>query len=140
MSVLLNPYLSFRGQARAAGQFYQSVLGGELTVNTFKEFGMPADSAEADQVMHSQLTTPNGLTLMLSDTPAHMELTPGASIQISLSGDDEATLRGYWDRLSEGATVEVPLEKAPWGDIFGTLVDQFGINWMVDIHATPEPE
>ena len=133
MSVVLNPYLNFRGEARAAGEFYRSVLGGELTVSTFGEFGMPVEAGEADLVMHSQLTAPHGLTLMISDTPSHMEYSPGSNIAISLSGDDEATLRGYWDGLVEGGSVAMPLEKAPWGDSFGMCTDRYGINWMVNI-------
>ena len=133
MSVLLNPYLNFRGTAREAGEFYKSVFGGELTVSTFGDFGAPVEPAERDQVMHSQLVAPNGLTLMISDAPMHMEFTPGTNISVSLSGDDEAALRSYWNKLAEGATIGAPLEKAPWGDTFGQLVDRFGISWLVNI-------
>jgi len=135
MSVTLNPYLNWRGQARAAMEFYQSVLGGELTISTFGEAGMPVDPSEVDQVMHAQLVTENGLTLMGSDAPMHMEGTEGSAYSVSLSGDEEAALRGYWEGLSVGATIEQPLTTAPWGDTFGMLVDQYGINWMVNILA-----
>jgi uncharacterized glyoxalase superfamily protein PhnB len=65
-----------------------------------------------------------------------MEYTPGGSITVSLSGDDEGELRGYWDGLTEGGTVTMPLEKAPWGDSFGMLVDPFGVSWMINITGT----
>lgn len=133
----LNPYLSFRGTARQAMEFYQSVLGGDLTASTFGEFQMSDDPAEADNIMHAQLQTPAGFTLMGSDVPASMPFDSGASIRISLSGDDESELRGYWDGLSDGATIEVPLERAPWGDSFGMLADKFGIGWMVNIAGSP---
>lgn len=129
---LLNPYLSFRDTAREAITFYHSVFGGDLRIGTFGEFGM-GDASDADKVMHSQLTNPSGLTIMAADTPASMELSEGASIWISLSGDDEAALRGYWDKLAEGALIELPLDTAPWGDTFGQLVDKFGVHWLVDI-------
>lgn len=134
MGTLLNPYISFKDNARAAMEFYQSVFGGELTVNTFGEYGEKYAEG-ADLVMHSQLTTPGGLTLMASDTPAGMEFTPGAQITISLAGDgdDADTVRKYWEALSEGATVTVPLEKQVWGDEFGQITDRFGIGWMVNI-------
>jgi len=132
MTVRLNPYLSFRDTAREAMTFYQSVLGGELAMSTFADFHASDDPAEQDKIMHSQLETPDGLTLMAADTPAGMEHRPQAGVSISLSGDDEATLRGYWDRLSEGGTVTMPFEKAPWGDTFGMCVDRFGTNWMVN--------
>lgn len=133
MAVQLNPYLSFRDNARQAMEFYRSVFGGELTVSTFGDFQASQDPAEQDKVMHAQLTADHGLVLMGSDTPAHMEYTTGTNYSVSLSGDDEATLRGYWDKLSADATVTVPLDKAPWGDTFGMCVDKFGVSWLVNI-------
>jgi PhnB protein len=133
MSVLLNPYLSFRDGAREAMEFYQSVFGGELNVTTFGEVpGVPTKPGEAAKVMHAMLTTDHGITLMGADTPTGMEHQPFNG-SISLSGDDEATLRDYWDKLVEGGTVGEPLTQAPWGDTFGMCVDRFGINWMVNI-------
>ncbi|NBH07248.1 VOC family protein [Amycolatopsis sp. SID8362] len=132
MASRLNPYLSFRDDARQAMEFYKSVFGGTLTVNTFGEFGSP-EGADADKIMHSQLETDNGFTLMASDTPAGMEHKPGTNITVSLSGDDADGLRGYWEQLSDGATVTVPFEKQMWGDEFGALVDKFGIPWMVNV-------
>ena len=70
---------------------------------------------------------------MGADTPPGMETNPGDNITISLSGDDEQELRGYWDKLSQGGTVTVPLEKQMWGDLFGQCTDQFGIPWMVNV-------
>ncbi|MFB2600119.1 VOC family protein [Herbiconiux sp. P17] len=133
MSTILNPYINFRGQAKEAGEFYQSVFGGELTASTFDEFQMPTEPGEGGLIMHSQLTTPGGLTLMISDVPTGMEYNPGNNISVSLSGEDEDELRGYFDKLAEGGTLGVPLEKAPWGDSFGQLVDKFGIGWLVNI-------
>lgn len=134
MATKLNPYISFRDNAREAVTFYHSVLGGELEINTFGDTPGTADADEADLVMHASIVTPNGLTLFLADTPAHVEQSsPGSNVQISLSGDDEAELRGYWDGLTAGGTIGVPLEKAPWGDTFGMFTDKFGIEWMVNI-------
>ena len=132
MTSRLNPYISFDGTAREAMEFYRGVFGGELTVNTFGQYG-DADSSFADQIMHAQLDTPAGYTLMASDTPPGMERSAGSSITISLSGDDAEALRGYWDGLSDGGTVGVPLEQQMWGDMFGQLTDRFGVSWMVNI-------
>jgi PhnB protein len=128
----LNPYISFRGNAREAVEFYRKVFGGNLTLSTFGEFGSP-DPALADQVMHAMLETDRGFTLMACDIPPEMEHRPGTNIAISLSGDDADELRGYWQRLAEGGTVTVPLEKQVWGDEMGMCTDRFGIPWMVDI-------
>jgi PhnB protein len=133
MTTRLNPYLSFRDTARQAMDFYQSVFGGEVTRSTFAELHASEDPAEADKVMHSMLEAPNGLVLMAADTPNSMDLAAGSNFSVSLSGDDEADLRGYWEKLTDGGTVTVPLEKAPWGDSFGMCVDRFGVPWMVNI-------
>lgn len=135
MTIRLNPYISFRDEARDAMEFYHSVFGGELTVLTFADFEMSTDPSESEKVMHSMLEADHGMTLMASDTPSSMEFTPGTSYSISLSGDDDALLRGYWVRLSEGGTVLEPLEQAPWGDLFGMCIDRFGTHWMVSISA-----
>lgn len=129
----LNPYLSFRDEAREAMEFYQSVFGGSLQMNTFKEFGASPDPSEDDKIMHSMLEAENGITFMAADTPAAMEHRPGANISMSLSGDDDAELSGYFERLAEGGTIREPLVQAPWGDRFGMLTDRFGIEWMVNI-------
>lgn len=136
MTVRLNPYLSFGDNAREAMEFYQTVFGGDLTITTFRELHAEVDDDELDSVMHSQLEAANGLVLMASDTPRHMgPYTPGGPISLSLGGDDEPTLRGYWDGLSEGAVIRQALEKAPWGDLFGMLTDRFGVAWMVSVSA-----
>jgi PhnB protein len=133
MPTRLNPYLSFRDNAREAMQFYQTVFGGELTVSTFAEFQASQDPAEKDKVMHASLDAPGGLSLMASDTPNAMELPAGSNITISLSGEDEAELRGYWDKLSDGGQIGMPLERAPWGDMFGMCTDRYGTAWMVNV-------
>jgi PhnB protein len=137
MSARLNPYISFASDARQAMEFYQRVLGGELALNTFGEYGAP-DSPDADKIMHGLLETPDGFTLMGADTPTGMDYDPGTNIAISLSGDDGDKLRGYWEKLSDGGTVSVPLEKQMWGDEFGMCMDRFGIGWMVNIAAPTE--
>jgi PhnB protein len=128
----LNPYISFSDNARDAMEFYKGVFGGNLSMNTFGEFE-GADAATADKIMHGQLETDKGFTLMGADTPPGMDHSPGNNMAISLSGDDAGELRGYWDKLSEAGTVTMPLEKQMWGDEFGMCVDRFGIPWMVNI-------
>jgi PhnB protein len=131
----LNPYISYPGTARQAMEFYRGVFGGELNISTFGEFGGAGgpDGPDPDGIMHAQLETPSGYTLMASDTPPGMDVTPGTNISVSLSGDDSDQLRGYFQKLSDGGTVTMPLEKQMWGDEFGQCMDKFGINWMVNI-------
>ncbi|MEA9985865.1 MULTISPECIES: VOC family protein [Subtercola] len=139
MTSTLNPYISFSDTAREALDFYQSVFGGDIVRSTFGDMNPNEDPADADKIMHSQLTTPSGFTLMASDTPATMQYTPGNNISVSLSGfaPDSAELTGFWHALTEGATITAPLNVAPWGDTFGMLIDRFGINWLVNISAAP---
>ncbi|MEU6574208.1 VOC family protein [Streptomyces sp. NPDC046805] len=132
MTSRLNPYLSFGGDARQAMEFYRDVFGGTLTMHTFGQFGH-ADDAQADRIMHAMLETPSGFTLMGADTPPGMERPSGSSITVSVSGDDDAALRGYWEKLSAGGSVSMPLEKQMWGDVFGMCTDRFGVPWMVNI-------
>jgi PhnB protein len=132
VSSRLNPYIAFAGTAREAMEFYKSVFGGTLTLNTFGEFGAP-DAALNDKIMHALLETDAGYTIMASDTAPGMQIAPGNNITISLSGDDDAALRSYWEKLAESGTVTMPLEKQMWGDEFGQLTDRYGIAWMVNI-------
>ena len=133
MASRLNPYINVPdGRAREAMEFYQSVLGGELNVMTFGDMGTEGDLAT--QVMHSQLETPAGFTLMGADAPTEMvQVTYGDNISVSLSGDDTEELTGYFNGLAEGGTIRMPLEKQVWGDVFGQLVDKFGVSWLVNI-------
>jgi PhnB protein len=133
MPTRLNPYVSFKDNARQAMEFYQSVFGGKLTINTYQEFHASEDPTEGDKIMHAMLEAENGITFMAADTPNAMEYRPGANISLSLSGTNEKELRAYFEKLTAGGQVTMPLEKAPWGDTFGMCTDRFGVNWMVNI-------
>lgn len=133
MPTLLNPYLSFKDNARQAMEFYKTVFGGTLELHTFKEYHASQDPSEDNKIMHSMLTTDSGLVLMAADTPNGMEYKPGNTVSISLSGDNEPELRGYFEKLAAGGTITMPLEKAPWGAFFGMCIDERGTSWMVNI-------
>jgi len=133
VGVRLNPYLHFDGNAAEVVAFYTDALGGTSNVMTFGSMGM--EGPDADKIMHGQIETDSGITLMVSDFPPGVTRESGNDVTISLSGDDEATLRGYWDKLSAGGKVETPLEKQMWGDTFGACVDRYGVSWLVDIAA-----
>lgn len=130
MSARLNPYLNFRGEAADAMAFYQSVLGGELTSSTFAEYGgMGVPEEEQGQVMHAMLVVSDGIALMGADVPSTHPDNSGNG-HISISGDDVDTIRGWFAALADGGTVDVPFEQAPWGDHFGQVKDQYGVNWL----------
>jgi len=133
MQIKLNPYLSFKDNAREAMEFYKTVFGGKLAMSTFKEYNASQDPSEANKIMHAVLEADNGITFMASDTPDRMEYSAGTNYSMSLSGDSETELRAYFEKLSAGANVTMPLEKAQWGDTFGMLTDKFGVSWLVNI-------
>ena len=136
MASKLNPYISFRDNAREAMEYYRSVFGGELTTSTFGDMPeVPTDPAERDKIMHSQLDSPNGMTLMGADTPTGVDYRKPAGISVSVSGDDQSALQGYWDKLADGGTVVMPFDTPPWGGRFGMLTDRFGIDWMIALNA-----
>ncbi|MGE5224369.1 MAG: VOC family protein [Omnitrophica WOR_2 bacterium] len=138
MATRLDPYLSFKDNARQAMEFYKSVFGGKLTISTFKEYHASQDPSEDDKVMHAELNNGNGILFMASDTPNRMEYHPGTNYSMSLSGENESELKTYFQKLSAGGTIGMPLEKAIWGDTFGMCTDKYGVNWMVNINA-PKP-
>lgn len=131
--IRLNPYLGFIDTAKPAMEFYHSIFGGTLDMTTFKDAQLSQDPVEGQKIMHAQLTGEHGVLFMASDTPSGMTHQTGADVSMSLSGDDETVLSGFWEKLSVGAQIDQPLVPAPWGDRFGMLVDRFGIRWMVNI-------
>jgi PhnB protein len=132
--VRLEPYLYFKGNCREAMEFYKNAFGGELVIQTMGEVpgDVPGKEGREDEVMHAKLS--GGLvTLLASDS---QQASPEAKkIELSLIGSDDATLRKVFEMLSEGGIVKMPLEKQFWGDIFGGLMDKFGIIWVVNIEA-----
>ncbi|KAA6436973.1 VOC family protein [Dyadobacter flavalbus] len=136
----LNPYLFFGGNCREAMEFYQNVFGGELTFSTYGEG--PADAHQdpkansdemKDKIMYSKL---NGdLVILASDSP-YIESNPGTNqFSLSIEGTNVSVLTGYFEKLSVNGRVNAPLVKQFWGDFFGMLTDQFGVNWMISITA-----
>lgn len=139
MQSKLNPYISFNGNAREAMEFYKTVFGGKLELSTFGEAGMTDHGVKPEGIMHASLIADNGITIMASDTATGMrEYIEGTNISLSLSGENEEELTGYYNKLVEGGKVEEPLAKAPWGDTFGMCIDKFGIFWMVNITAAKQ--
>jgi len=132
MASQLNPYLNFNGNARQALEFYASVFGGNLNLNTFADLGAQ-DTPDAERIMHGMLETDAGYTIMAADITSDMEYHPMAGASVSLSGDDVDALRGYWEKLSASGTATMPMQKQAWGDEFGMCVDKFGVPWLVNI-------
>lgn len=135
MQSRLHPYLNFDGNTREVMEFYHSIFGGKLNFSTYKDYGASQDPSDDDKIMHSQLEGDNGITLMAADALRHMEYRPGNTIAMSLHGDNQEELAAYFDKLAAGGTIQQPLTAAPWGDTFGSLIDKYGVEWLVNITA-----
>ena len=138
MQSKLNPYINFKDNAREAMDFYKTVFGGKLDINTFGDYHMSDDPSEADKVMHSVLEADNGITFMAADTPNSLTYEPGKTITMALNGDNDDELSAYYEKLAAGGKVIVPLNNAPWGDKFGMVVDKFGVQWLVNVAGKKE--
>lgn len=150
MSVQTTPHLNFRGDARQALEFYQSVFGGHLVVNTYADFGMPAEIPGADTVVFGLVAAENGFRIMAYDIPGQTAggIAGGGSTRrennttitdqalfVSLSSPTLEELQGYWDGLAVDATVVEPLAASAWSAGFGMLTDRFGVTWSVSVVA-----
>lgn len=133
MSIDVTPHLNFRGDAREALSFYQSVFGGDLAVISYADMGI-ADPDTADHVVWGQVTAPGGFRVMAHDVYPHLPWDQGQDpFFVSVRGDDPAELQRCWDGLLDGATVKQPLEPSAWAPLYGQLTDRFGVTWVLDV-------
>ncbi|ROR90994.1 VOC family protein [Nocardioides aurantiacus] len=145
MPITTTAHLNFRGNARAALDFYQSVFGGEVAAITFGDAhnvqsnGGLATAEEADQVMWGQVLADNGFHVMVYDVPSALSYDRGDKpVYVSVRGDAESAdeLTAYWNGLTDGATIQADLGPAPWGaPLYGMLTDRFGVVWVLDLQA-----
>lgn len=136
MTIKTTTHLNFRGTARAALEFYQSVFGGHQVVITYKDAGAVQNPDEADQVMWGQVTAESGFAIMAYDVPSSLAWNPGEiPVFVSVRSDAADEITSYWQKLSEGATVVAPLAPAGWSPLYGMLKDRFGVTWVLDIEV-----
>ena len=149
MSITTTTHLNFRGDARRALEFYQSVFGGVLSIATYGDVGMPKDTPGADKVVFGQLESEDGFRVMGYDIPgASTGPTPNGSTRrengvtltdqpffVSVRSTALEEAKGYWARLSVGASVIEPLAASAWSPGFGMLTDGFGVTWILDVAA-----
>ncbi|MCR2791685.1 VOC family protein [Microbacterium sp. zg.Y625] len=151
MSITTTTHLNFRGDARAALEFYRSVFGGDLSIATYGDFGMPREAPGAQNVVFGQLESENGFRLMAYDIPGEgggsaanagtTRRENGVTLTdqpffLSVRGDALDEVQGYWDALSAGASIVEPLAASAWSPGFGMLTDRFGVTWILDVAAS----
>src|SRR5438552_5038349 len=133
----LTPYLNFNGNTAEAMRFYQSILGGELTMQTFGEANVASTPEEKNMIIHAALKN-DALSIVASDGQPSQQVKFGDNIHLSISGQDSNELTEIFNKLAQGGKVDMPLAKQFWGDTFGMLTDKFGVHWMVNIVAQPQ--
>ncbi|GAB3152789.1 VOC family protein [Micromonospora sonneratiae] len=133
MAINVTPHLNFRGNAREALEFYQTVFGGELVIASYADMGN-TDPATADHVTWGQVAADNGFRIMAYDVYPNLPWDRGQNpFFVSVRGTDPEELQGYWERLADGATVRQPIGPSPWAPLYGQLTDRFGVTWVLDI-------
>ncbi|KRV50574.1 bleomycin resistance protein [Wenjunlia vitaminophila] len=136
MSVTTTTHLNFRGAAREALDFYQSVFGGRTVAVTYGDAGAVRDESEADWVMWGEVVGDNGFHVMAYDVPSKLPWDQGENpFFVSVRGDDAEEISALWDKLAKGATIVRPLEPAQWAPLYGMLTDGFGVTWVLDVAA-----
>ncbi|MFD5213960.1 VOC family protein [Microbacterium sp. NPDC058345] len=149
MSISTTTHLNFRGTARQALEFYQTVFGGEISLATYGDFGMPAEAPGADRIVFGQIESADGFRVMAYDIPGQLDRAAAAGSTRrengmtvtdqpffqSLRADSLDELNGYWAALAEGASVIEPLAASAWSPGFGMLTDRFGVTWVLDVRA-----
>ncbi|MFE4446489.1 VOC family protein [Streptomyces sp. NPDC093064] len=136
MSVTTTTHLNFRGQAREALAFYQSVFGGRSVAVTYKDAGAVQNESEADWVMWGEVAGGNGFHVMAYDVPSQLPWDQGKNpFFVSVRGDDADEVSALWDKLAQGSTIVRPLGRAQWAPLYGMLTDRFGVTWVLDVTA-----
>src|SRR5260370_39899194 len=105
MNATLNPYLNFNGNTAEAMRFYESVLGGELNIQTFGDAGVAQNDDEKNRTLHAALSS-NGITLFASDGRPDTKVIFGDNVHLSLQGSDSATLTAYFNGLAADGRVD----------------------------------
>ncbi|WP_234572716.1 VOC family protein [Rhodohalobacter sp. 614A] len=131
----VNPYLSFNGNTEEVFTFYQSVFGGELRIDRYKDLedNMGASGDDLNKVANVALAIGAETTLYASDIieASGQTITAGTNFSIQLETDSRDEAKTLFTRLSAGGEIDMPLMKTEWANMFGMITDKFGIKWMV---------
>jgi PhnB protein len=123
------PYLHLPGTARDALTFYGEVFGCRVQLHTFEEFGRT--DGPADAIAHGYLTD-GPVVLFASDTVDGEPPLRCEGMMMSLLGTaSPSTLRAWFRGLADGGRVVDELQRRPWGDSDGQVVDRYGLHWLV---------
>lgn len=130
----VNPYIAFKGNCRAAIEFYTTALGGTVLFTQKVGDSPMANMGPPENIMHCSIKIGDS-TIMLCDDPRPEASPIGGNISLAIGIDDAARAQELFGNLSAGGTVIMPMQKTYWAESFGMLVDQFGVKWMINCEA-----
>ena len=134
MTIKTTAHLNFRGNARTALEFYQSVFGGQTMLLSYRDANAVQEPTEAEQIMWGQVESDDGFRVMGYDVPSRMGYDAGEiPMFMSVRGDDAEAINAYWEKLSAGGTVIQPIGVAAWSPLYGMVKDKFGVTWVMDL-------
>lgn len=148
MTITTTTHINFRGDARQALEFYQSVFGGVLTAVAYADFGMPKELPDADKVVFGQVTADNGFRIMAYDVPSQATPAPavtgttrengvtltGERFFVAVAGETADEVSPLWDKLADGAEIIEKFGPSPFSPGFGMLTDRFGVTWILQVN------
>lgn len=141
----VNPYLNFQGNTEEAFNFYKKVFGGDFAGGIFRfkdtEMAEKLSEEEKQKVMHIGLPMGHQNFLMATDALESFgqKVVFGNNFYIAIDAESREEADKLFEGLSENGKVEMPMDDQFWGDYFGSLTDQFGVQWMV-IYSPPKAE
>ena len=140
MTVITTPHLNFRGEAKAALDFYHSVFGGQLIAVTNEQAYSVERPEEAEQIKFGQVIGENGFQIMAYDVPSSISYDQGdKSLFVSVRGDSADEITELWGKLSKGSTILSDLAPSQFSPAYGMLKDAYGITWVLDVAIAYNP-
>lgn len=137
---VINPYLTFQGNCEEAFKYYKEVFGGEFSyMGRFSEMppqeGVTLSEEDGNKIMHMSLPISKETILMGSDSGGEWapQMIVGNNISLSVTAESKEDADRFFNMLSDGGKVTMPMDQTFWGDYFGMCTDKFGINWMVSL-------
>lgn len=130
----VNPYIAFPGSCREAIEFYKNALDAQVLFTQTVGDSPMSNIGPAENIMHATIKVGDS-TIMMCDDMSPNPSKPGGNVSLAIGVDDPERARSMFERLAEGGSVIMPMEKTYWAEAFGMLTDKFGVRWMMNCEA-----
>lgn len=139
----IEPYLFFPGTCEQAVEFYKTAL--DAKVDILMRYSEAPEPPPPDllkpglenKVMHTSFHIGDSMIMASDDGCGDGKPISGFSLSIAL--DDKAQATKYFNALSEGGEITMPLGETFWSPLFGSVTDKFGVNWMINVRSETSP-